>query len=237
MQEWQEEEKSYPTQGQRRGRKRNGPNKKVPAKDSNNVGYYFRRQYRQIYAKAHLKIQEFKKEDGKIEITNERREELISDLLTDPFLKDKDKIAQKIVDNVIFMLMRNGDLIITDIEKAECFATHKQIIDEALEAKEFGAARAANRDLMEIYEFFPKERKESSNQLIVEMEKKLKDGSSNKVIAMATGPEFIAMLWEGKKLAQEKKDIIQVVEVREDESNVRSIQEQETNSKEEDKEE
>jgi len=189
MQEWQKEDKSYPSQGKPRGRKRNGAYKRVAPEESNNIGYYFRRQYRQIYAKAYMIIKDMKGDNDKIEITDEKREFLFAELLKDPFLVGKENIAQKIVDNVIFMLMRNGDLVSTDIEKAECFATHKQIIDESMKEKNYTAARAANRDLMEIYDLFPKPQQPTNNMLIAKMEEKLADGSS-KAIAIATGPEF-----------------------------------------------
>lgn len=227
MQKWQQEGKDYPSQGKPRGRKRNGAYKKVAPEESNNVGYYFRRQYRQIYAKAYMLIKNMKGEHDKIEITDEKRTALFNELLQDPFLVGKETITQKIVDNVIFMLMRNGDLVSTDLEKAEVFATHKQIIDESIQEKNYAAARAANRDLMEIYEFFPKPTQPTNNMLIAKMEEKLADGSS-KAIAIATGPEFLAMLWEGKKLTAQKNDIIQIeMEEKSNEPNVRSIQEQE----------
>ena len=127
------------------------------------------------------------------------------------------------------MLMRNGDLISTDIEKAEVFATHKQIVDLSISEKNFGAARAANRDLMEVYEMFPKEEKKTENELILAMEKKL--NGETKAIAMATGSEMVAMLWEGKKMFEMKKQEKQLLEIGGQDgqgtSNTRSIQEQE----------
>ena len=212
MQQWQKDHKAYPTEGQPRPRKRNGPNKKMLAKDSNNIGYSFRRMYRHIYGKAYILVNELKDpKTGKITINDEKREVLINKLLEDEFLKGHTNITQKIVDNVIFMLMRNGDLVTTDIEKAECFATHKEIIDKSLEEKQYAVARSANRDLMEIYELFPKPQESTDNLLIQAMKKKL-DGSTE-AITMATGPEFLAMLWEGKKLIENKKHEASIIQM------------------------
>ena len=174
---------------------------KVPFTQGRNIGLSFRSKYRAIYFQVILLLNKYKNEHGHVEINPDNYKELFQSVSALPELQEitdpehKEVAVNKVIEFTVYKLFLNGDVTIGSIEKAECIMRHKELIEGAQESKDFKAALAGNRDLMEALQLVKVKAPatfEEGGMFGVRLTQK-KDGTKD-AIMIGTGSECISAI-------------------------------------------
>ena len=156
-------------------------------------------------------LEKFKNENNKIHLTKKDYEAVLDEVLTLPALlkiedeEERKERAEYALEFAVWKLMMNGDLVLSEIEKIEAIMTHKELIQEAREAKHYSAAISGNKDLLEYHGLI---RQKNNDGTLTAFARIKETAEGKEAIMIGTSAECIkairkALLEDGTKKKEE----------------------------------
>ena len=171
---------------------------KLPFTQGRNIGLSFKRRYRNIQIQIYFLLKKYRKEDNKIELSEEEYKELLSKVLELPEIitiidpDERELAAKKSIEFTMYKLMISGDLVIGGIEAADTIMRQKELIEEARDEKDFKAALDGNAKLLEAHGFIKTHRDDGTERMAFKLSQS-KNGDKE-ALMIGTGAECLAAI-------------------------------------------